>query len=166
MCKLKSSRLVRKRKKRDRKKYNKSRTSKGAYTVALLKGHSSYDDTRMYTVVMMYHLYVYLAGDYVLANNKALFMSPVQLHCIGQRMTLPIASSGESYHIHFQTAVLCHVFTDTMTLLTQQNLRSLKVGRHIFRVCTYVQSMQQQYILECNHDAFTIDHVATEVYVH
>ena len=34
MCKLKSSRLARKGKKRDREKYNKDGTSKGAYIVA------------------------------------------------------------------------------------------------------------------------------------
>ncbi|CAI8048087.1 Nischarin [Geodia barretti] len=39
-------------------------------------------------------VYVYNEGDYVLTNNKALFMSPTQLHCVGRRMTLPISSTG------------------------------------------------------------------------
>jgi len=34
-------------------------------------------------------------GDMVLANNKAVLMSPLQLHCVNKRMTLPLGSSGQ-----------------------------------------------------------------------
>ena len=33
-------------------------------------------------------------GEMVLSNEKAIQMSPLQLHCINKRMTLPLASSG------------------------------------------------------------------------
>lgn len=35
------------------------------------------------------------AGEIVLSNDKAVQMSPLQLHCINKRMTLPLASSGK-----------------------------------------------------------------------
>ena len=31
----------------------------------------------------------------MLSNNKAVQMSPLQIHCINKRMTLPLASSGK-----------------------------------------------------------------------
>ena len=31
----------------------------------------------------------------MLTNNKAVQMSPLQLHCLNKRMTLPLASSGK-----------------------------------------------------------------------
>ena len=34
-------------------------------------------------------------GDMVLTNNKAVLMSPLQLHCVNKRMTLPLGSSGQ-----------------------------------------------------------------------
>ncbi len=34
-------------------------------------------------------------GDLVLTKRKAVLMSPLQLHCVNKRMTLPLGSSGE-----------------------------------------------------------------------
>ena len=51
-------------------------------------------------------LCVLTTGDHVLSNNKAMFMSPLQLHCVGRRMTLPIASSGGSCNTYSQYNVI------------------------------------------------------------
>ena len=57
----------------------------------------------------------------MLSNNKALFMSPAQLHCIGRRMTLPIASSGEHSTFTVEPPNNGH-FGDTRILSVVQRL--------------------------------------------
>ena len=57
----------------------------------------------------------------MLSNNKAVHMSPVQLHCIGRRMTLPIASSGRQIilymSLHVQSFSHVHVCRALMYML-------------------------------------------------
>lgn len=37
----------------------------------------------------------FTSGEVVMSSNKAVQMSPMQLHCVSKRLTLPMASSGE-----------------------------------------------------------------------
>ena len=61
-----------------------------------------------------------------MSSNKAVQMSPMQLHCVNKRLTLPMASSGEL--LDFSAYTGCTLQSIVLTSLLSLNRGLLKSG--------------------------------------